>query len=95
MPPGFADPAMEARYRAADDGKCIRLLRVGAVVGAGLVAAMGLVVHFFAPAEVMSGTFPPQAAFFGCLAMLGGVALTYVPAFQRHPQAAVAGFASS
>jgi class 3 adenylate cyclase len=86
----FADPRMEARYRALNDGRCVQVLRIACVAGIALVMTMGILVQYVGSRELVHGADRPGVILGGSFLMLVAIAATYIPLFARHPQAFVA-----
>jgi adenylate cyclase len=86
----FQDPHLEQRFRAATDGRCIRLIRVGALAGIALIAMAALVLQFAVPPAMRGGLAIGPLALY----MVGFVALgqpaTWMPSCTRAPQFGVA-----
>ncbi len=88
----FQDAQLEAGFRAAEDGKCVRVLRLGTLAGAGLLLMMGVALDLFTPASVWVGyeIFHLGAMGYGIVLLFVGFAFTFAPQVRRHPQVAVA-----
>ena len=90
IPPRFVDPAMEARYRATEDGKCVRILRYGALAGIGIFVLIAAVLQFLVPTHLLVTAPKPEVMLLASLVLLMGVGVTFAPFFTRYPQQSVA-----
>ena len=86
----FRDAQVEAGFRAAEDGRTVRSLRVALLVAGGLLPLMGAVVDIAAPPAIRGGQSMFAVTLLGCVFLAAGYAATFAPSFVRHPDVAVA-----
>lgn len=82
----FRDPALEARFRAAEGSRSLRTMRYATLASMVLLLVLGTLLDEFTSSALRGGVVMKQAAFSGSVLLLAILGVSYTTLAQRHPQ---------